>query len=298
MKHGNGADRFERLIIPLNLWRRILKMPAGKLILSLTRILFICMIIFAKTGCLQVGPGIQDSSGKINIEISNSLSREELDQYADSFETWRFDLWENSAMTWEDKQTDYLDLANIEIKSGLLRITTKADAFSKNGLVGRFELEGDFDVQVDCRFNFKPGINKMDQLVILIVYDADAPADTMNTAHIILYQGYGSKTSFITTTMLLKGTRVNGPNKKILNFDGALRLIRTGNRITPLYRNFGDRRWRQLGEFSFISKKLKIGFGLSNFFSFRTSTPVGGSLSVLFDNFRINAAQKIIESEI
>ena len=81
-------------------------------------------------------------------------------------------------------------------------------------------------------------------------------------------------------------------------YRGTLRLVRVGDHVKAFYRSEGDQDWVTLGRLPFKSREVKIAFGLSNYGKPSTGILASRSISASFDNFRINAAQEIIESEI
>ena len=57
-------------------------------------------------------------------------------------------------------------------------------------------------------------------------------------------------------------------------------------------------KWEKFNTFPFTENNMLIGFRLQNYFGKRTSIQAKDSIIAEFDNFKINAAQEIIEEEI
>ena len=86
--------------------------------------------------------------------------------------------------------------------------------------------------------------------------------------------------------------------RRIGNFGGTLRIVRKGSKITTLYRTKGDKDWKTLDTFWSTSNDLQFGFRLQNFTIKRTSITAKAPITATFDNFRINAAEGIVEEDI
>ena len=89
-----------------------------------------------------------------------------------------------------------------------------------------------------------------------------------------------------------------GNSHEISNFDGTLRIVRKGSKITTLYRTKGGKEWKTLDTLWSTSNDLWFGFQLQNFTAKRTSITAKAPITATFDNFRINAAEEIIEGDI
>jgi len=84
----------------------------------------------------------------------------------------------------------------------------------------------------------------------------------------------------------------------INNFTGSLRFVRIGDNVSTFYRKQGQNRWKKMCTLPSGKIDTLIGFGLYNFIKGRNSIRATRSISAWIDNFFINAAQEIIESEI
>jgi len=82
------------------------------------------------------------------------------------------------------------------------------------------------------------------------------------------------------------------------DFYGTLRFVRTGHEISTLYKKQGEKQRRKLNTFPSTRNDAIVGFALQNFIVKRNSITAKSSIIAKFDNFKINAAQEIIEEEI
>jgi hypothetical protein len=82
------------------------------------------------------------------------------------------------------------------------------------------------------------------------------------------------------------------------NFRGSLRYIRIGDHIHTFYRKQGQIHWTKMCTLRSTQKDTLIGIELQNFLKERNSIAAKRSITAWIDNFTINAAQAIIESEI
>jgi hypothetical protein len=235
---------------------------------------------------------------KGSVQIENSLSHKQLEYYNDSFDQWREDLWDRTGYVSEEVQLENIKLADMVIDDGKLVIKTKADAFSTGGLASRYALSGDFDVQIDCRFDFIREILNMDQLVNFVVVDTTSHTEEINLVNIgLAKRGESLKGGiFMGHRKLGKYERVSV--KGMDGFSGSLRIVRSGSEVSTFYKERGEGEWHKLGEIPFNTNDVMIGFRLSNFFVVRWGITAAKSITGTFDNFRINAAQGIIEEEI
>ena len=81
-------------------------------------------------------------------------------------------------------------------------------------------------------------------------------------------------------------------------FDGTLRLIRKKRKIIMSYRLKENGEWVKLASPIFSKKDMKIVFFVNNFIWGRKKVSANSGFKAVFDNFKINAAHAIIESEI
>jgi hypothetical protein len=231
------------------------------------------------------------------VKIENSLPEKQLAYYHDSFEKLRDDLWDRAGYVRYETQLENIKLANMDIDDGKLVIKTKTGGYSKGGLGSRFALRGDFDIQIDCHLVFFQETLDMDQVVNFVVLDKAAQIEQMNLVNIgLIKRGIELKSGvYMGSRKLGRYERVNA--KAMKAFRGSLRIMRTGSEVKGLYRKEGDE-WHELGTVSFNANDVMVGLVASNFIVMRWSIGASKSMTATFDNFRINAAQGIIEEEI
>ena len=233
------------------------------------------------------------------LKIEKGMPTEKLARFADTFETIRDDLWEKTGFIYKaEVRTDFKQ-GDMAAEGGRLSVVTKTGAFSRSGLGSRFSLKGDFDVQVDAQVDFVDDVQDMDQVVFLFALDKskELEDDKLEMVLIgaakeagrpaVLHAGYQEKGKWTATNRV-----------EISRFRGTWRVIRIGNDFNALYKNEGETEWRRLSSVSRTSTDVIIAFGAQNYASARTSIGATRSLRASFDNFRVNAAQMIEESEI
>jgi hypothetical protein len=108
----------------------------------------------------------------------------------------------------------------------------------------------------------------------------------------------GKEVSKILSGYLEGGKYHAGYWHPIDNFTGSLRLVRSGDHVSTFYRKQGQNRWTKMCTLPSTQNDTAIGFTLQNFVKDRNSITATRSISAWIDNFTINAAQEIIESEI
>lgn len=238
------------------------------------------------------------STDKAPLQNENSLPQSELAYYCDPFDKLREDIWEKVGFVFTAAQFKNIKIGDMTIEDGRLRIDTKTGGFSKAGLVSRFTFGGDFDIQVDLQINFIAGEFDMDQIL------GFGPGEITKS---------GKPIRFFTIGLLKKGKNKRGEifsgyherNKfhgcyshPIDNFSGSLRFVRSGDTMSSFYRKQGQNRWTKMCTMPCGQNDATIGFALHNFTIDRNSITATRSISAWIDNFTINAAQEIIESEI
>lgn len=235
---------------------------------------------------------------KVPLQIENSLPQNELAYYNDSFEKMREDLWDRSGYLPKEEQMQNFYLADMRFENGKLIIRTKTGSFSKGGLGTKYAFRGDFDIQLDCRIDFLKGTSGMDQVLNIMVLDKSEKFGKNNSVLINLAMGEGSHQGWLKSSGFINGRWNNGGSKKTENFDGTLRILRTGKYISTLYKKRGASAWNKMHTFRVNENDMIFGFTVRNFFNRRTTIRATQSISAEFDNFIINGAQEIIEEEI
>ena len=234
----------------------------------------------------------------ISFRIENSLSQSKLAYYNDSFDKLREDLWEKAGFTYSQVQLRQFKAADLAVEGGMLRIETKTGGFSKGGLVSKYNLRGDFDVQVECHIDFLEGKHDMDQILGMAVVEKGKAPRELRAINMGLIKQGKSDSSIINSNYVEKGKAYQGKWDRTGDFHGALRFVRIGHEVTTLYKREGETHWRKLNTLPSTRNDAIVGFGLQNFIFKRNSITAKVSITAKFDNFKINAAQEILEGEI
>ena len=233
------------------------------------------------------------------LKIEKSLPQNKLAYYNDSFDKFRSDLWDKAGLLHDKVQEANFKLAKMRIQDERLWLQTETGCFSKRGLGSKFTLRGDFDIQVDCKIDFLEGVYDMDQYIDFLVIEKGKGLATVDAVFLRLLKMRGRDFSTIFSAALDNGRFHRGDwSNKVGNFDGTLRIVRKGAKITTLYRTKEDKQWEDLGTFGSTSNDLGAGFILQNFLPNRISITARSPITATFDNFKINAAQEIIEEDI
>jgi hypothetical protein len=232
------------------------------------------------------------------LKIKKSLPQNKLAYYNDSFDKLRTDLWDKAGYAHNKAQEANFKLAKMEIKDGKLWVRTETGCFSKGGLTSKYTLRGDFDIQVDCQIDFLKGLYDMDQSLNFLVIEKGTAIGKDNTVFLCLYKKGGRDFSTIFSAVRKNGRFHRGDWYKIKNFDGGLRIVRIGDEISTLFKRKGDTEWKKMDTFQSTPKDIILGFKLQNFVTNRSSITARSPITATFDNFRINAAEEIIEEEI
>ncbi len=238
------------------------------------------------------------ATGQAPSQIANSLAQNELTYYNDSFDTIRDDLWDKAGYVFTATQMANIKIAEMTIEDGRLRIDTQTGGFSKGGLVSKFTLRGDFDVQVDFQIDFVTGELDMDQVSGPAAVERTLSGRPIRVFTIGLLKKGKSKKAEIFSGYLERGKYHAGYSRAIDKFNGTLRFVRTTDKMSTFYRNQGQNRWTTMCSQPCGKNDVSIGFALQNFTIDRNAITATRSISAWIDNFTINAAQEIIESEI
>jgi hypothetical protein len=232
--------------------------------------------------------------------VGKSLTAAELARYNDSFESLRGDLWEKIGfIRGASLRTDFKQ-ADLLVEGGRLKIETKTGCFSSGGVTSKFFFRGDFDVQVDCDVDFLKQLPSMDQLVYFLASDMTAELEDSKLENVFLQMiKEGAGEAYISGYSLSRGKRDRCSASKIGDrFRGSLRIVRVGNLITLMYATTPGGEWQTACSFSRPANDTRINIGVRNFFERRTAIDATSPVMAQFDNFRVNAAQEITESEI
>jgi hypothetical protein len=244
------------------------------------------------------GAMLSCATDKAPVQIENSLPQSELAYYCDPFDKFREDVWEKAGYVFSAAQLGNIKIAGITIEDGRLRIDTKTGGFSKGGLVSKFTFRGDFDVQIDFQIDFAVGEFDMDQS---LVFAALERADTMRRNRLFsagLLKVAKSKKGGIRAGELQEGKYHSAYWHPANSFNGSFRFVRIGDRMSIFYRKQGQIHWTKMSTLPSTQKDTIFGIVLQNFVKKRNSIKATRSITAWIDNFTINAAQQIIESEI
>ncbi len=230
------------------------------------------------------------------LKIEKSLPQDKLAYYNDSFDKLREDLWDKNVPGFKRHLANF-KLADMSFEDGQLKLVTKTGSFSSGGLVSRYTLKGDFDIQVDCYIDFLAGKHDMDQLIYFVVSERGVEFQSSNGVWIGALKKGGTDVSVIFSGYREKGKYHPGNWYETGNFHGTFRIIRIGNKISMLYKKEGKTGWNKMNTFESTTNDVMANFALTNFGKGSRITDES-SLTATFDNFRINAAEEIIEEEI
>ena len=241
-------------------------------------------------------PGCVTDTASLKVEMT--LPQSKLAYYNDSFDRLRTDLWEKAGYIPNEDQKANFKLAKTRIRDGKLWVQTETGCFSKGGLGSKYSLRGDFDIQMDCQIDFQEGVYDMDQMLALVVIERGEEIKTMNLVSLYLFKKGGRDYNTIFSGFRKNGRFHRGNWHKIKNFDGTLRIVRIGDKVSTLLKKKGDLEWEKMDTFRSTPNDVMIGFSLSNFIAMRTSITAKLPITATFENFRINAAEEIIEEDI
>jgi len=228
----------------------------------------------------------------------STLPQEKLARYNDSFDTLREDVWGKIGyLSRSDQRAANFNLADVRVDGGRLRVETRTGGFSSGGLGPKIRFKGDFDIQVDCQVEFLPGIQDMDQDIQ--VYGSNRIADLKEEEVETIYMGIHKpekNPAFIYCGYLEAGKPHTTVAQRVPDrFQGSLRIARTGDSVTMLYRTGGQGEWKKAGAFTRPRYETVMGFKASNFGGRRTTIGAKAPFVAFFDDFRLNAAQEILE---
>jgi hypothetical protein len=233
-----------------------------------------------------------------NFRIKNSLAPNQLAYYSDTFDKLREDLWEKAGLVFSFQQLQNIKIADLAIEDGKLRITTKTGGFSKGGLTTKYSFSGDFDIQIDCRIDFQAHTPDMDQILGCGLREqGKAPEETRFFAITLLRQAKSNK-SLILSGYQQKKKFHSGYSHQIENFHGTMRFVRIAGKISTFYKMESKDTWEKMRTFPSTRNEVTFSVGLQNFVIEKKSITSDASITAWIDNFKINAAQKIIEEEI
>ena len=230
-------------------------------------------------------------------QTGSGLPADKLGLYSDSFDSFRPELWDKAGYIQEPHLASYKQ-ADLWVADGKVTVKTKPGFFSKGGLALKPGLRGDFDVQVDCQIDFQMDLSGMDQVLLFGALEKGGEAETMDGVFVGLFKRRESLKSFIFCAHRLNKTYQRTYANEIGDFDGTLRIARVGDNVTAFYKERNDDQWTKMSTFPFSNVDIMPGFKVQNYTADRTSIEATTGITATFDNFRINAAQEIVEPEI
>jgi len=233
-----------------------------------------------------------------SLKIKKSLPQNKLAYYNDSFDKFRTDLWEKTGSTHNKAQEANFKLAKMRIQDGKLRVETETGCFSARGLGSKYALRENFDIQIDCQIDFLEGVYDMDQALSFLVIEKGKEIGKGNMVFLSLFKRGGRDFETILSATWKNGRFHRGDWHKIKNFDGSLRIVRIGDEISTLFKRKGGAEWKIMDTFRSSPNGVMVGFRLANFTLKRTSITARSPITATFDNFRINAAEEIVEEDI
>jgi hypothetical protein len=233
-----------------------------------------------------------------SMKIERSLPQRKLAYYNDNFDSMREDLWSKAALVFTEDQLSNFKLADITIKNGRLKIKTKRKCFSKGAYAFKHALRGDFDIQVDCHIEFLNDTIGMDQILAFVVHEKGREHKTFNSAIAQAIKTPGLPRGRILALQINSGRVYPGNPHTLDRFTGTFRIVRKSNNAYVLCRLSGSEKWMELDSFRFSTEDVLFGVLLQNFTTKRASIKAESSITAFFDNFKINAAQEIVEEDI
>ncbi len=249
----------------------------------------ICIVLF---GCVQTKTETKSDSAALGPV--KSLSAEQLAEFNDDLNTFREDLWEKSYHLFREGQKSRFAAADVEIQSGQLVVTTKKGALSSVNVYSKFLIVGDFDIQTDIFVDFDLSTPMRQQAWFTLTHkglNATILFERENNKKVVMKMWRGK-----TDVGRIRGSTVK--RKYFSEFSGSLRAVRRGEKLTCYYRNKMDADWKTLYKYRFTIRDVGVGLGVKNFWIGSSSnSKASGVCSVRYDNFKINAAEKIIERD-
>lgn len=249
---------------------------------------FIFFLLIFHTNVVFANPGIP-------IQIQNGIDNNLKSEFSDNFNEFRDDLWVKLAgYTAKKKQLRNLKPIDPLFTNNSVTFKTKIGNFSKGALNSTFLLSGDFDLQLDCDFDFIPGKSGMDQWVRLGVWDAK---NVLIAIHFNKPENSKGYVYSYGTGFKFKGKK-SSDKVYLESFKGSLRIVRKGKTAyTYMKPSYADE-WEKIGKHKYRNKDVKFGFSIQNFNFKREQIKAKYPLKVTFSNFLINAAGDIVEGDI
>jgi hypothetical protein len=237
------------------------------------------------------------ASKDVPVQVKSGVTADQLDYYTDPFDTPKRDLWEIAAFS-RTAQLRNFEMAEVSFENGRLKIKTRTGAFSGAVVTSRFQINGDFDIQIDCQIQFLTGKHDVDHVILFGLLEKGETLWTGQYAWINIVKTAEMQTGIIAANQRRRGEIIRGRNRQIKGFQGTLRLVRAGNRISVYYRKQSSSGWIKLDTLSFTSDDVAVMLVVQNYKLGRQVLNAPESVTGFFDNFKINAATRVIEEEI
>lgn len=260
--------------------------------------LLLLVLLLSFSACVTDERAVRVEKGPAAVQ--KALSRTELARFCDTFDKFREDLWTTSGyIPREELRGKNFKMADVRVKDGQLRMETKTGCFSGGGVGSNFGLQGDFDIQVDCRLEFLKDAADMEQVVMVNVVDTtkELSDSEMESVSIGLFKSR-RQPSRVQTFYRETGRIRELKTRPCGDFHGAFRVVRRGKTVETMFRDGGETGWKSLGRYTWPASEAAVSLKVQNFGVNREAIGVASALSILFDNFVINSADRIVESEI
>ena len=261
-------------------------------------VLIIFFAVICLTGCIG-----RSESNKILMpdnQQSAKSSRPERDLtiYNDDFRDVNENQWDFAQLTYSEDQLVNFKRAEMKYVDGYLVIETQKGFFSKAGYESKFTLSGDFDIEIDCKMHFNKNLSGMEERAVFSIGERDNDWKNASFAWIQLLNKPGWSDAIMDASAVVNNKFQTKKKVKISKFDGSLRFLREANELTMLYRTKNSLKWVNLAKVKYSTKNMKITFYAANFTLKLKSIDATKNFKAEFDEFRINAAYDVIESDI
>jgi heat shock protein HtpX len=249
--------------------------------------------LLAIIGCIvMLIPGVRLPK----LQFAKSLPQDEIEYISDSYGTFQEAFWEKVQVSLPKviKESDFQP-AEITTFGRKLEIMTKPESFSKAEIASKFRLKGDFDIQMDCYIDFMEGKLGSDHYFFFVNLHDEKKIARRNTVG-MSFSKKGETNPGVLRSVWWSQGRLSGQRKvEIAGFQGSLRFVKGGQKITTLFKRDAEWEWTEMASFSCSSDAFQLVIGLQNFIGKKNIAPAQSSLLAIVDNFKVNIAEYIIE---
>jgi hypothetical protein len=259
---------------------------------TIKRAMLCCLVSFA-------GFFIACAYDTASLKIDKSLPPEKLARYNEPFNINR-GIWEKFGLIRNVSMMTNFKPVDMSVENGRMKLETKVGFFSSGGISSKFFFRGNFDVQVDCHFEFLKDTDDMDQVIYFTAFDqtTELEDDKLENVCLVLNKR-GKNPAFIFGAYHKKGKWNRCYSREIGDFfKGSFRIVRIGDQVTLLYKTAAKMEWQKTCSLSRPNNDTRISIGVQNYRDNRVFIDAKSPFTAQFDNFKINAAQEIIEDEI